>query len=150
MLFYIYAPGVLLREALAPVSVSKPPALRCWEARYVEMMDVQTLCFHIKSLFLNTSVKTENENEWDRVRDEKQINTKQVLSTWACLSYSSGHFMWKFMSKLEMTQSYIKYHYRTEISKKCWLGYQRGKKKDKCDRFLLDVIDLILIHTILL
>lgn len=42
--------------ALAPARVSSPPVFRCKAARWLEMVEVHTLCFHIKSAFLYKSV----------------------------------------------------------------------------------------------
>ena len=46
------SPGVPSRAALAPAKVRRPPSLRCLVARWLEMVDVHMLCFHIRSQFL--------------------------------------------------------------------------------------------------
>lgn len=52
-------PGVPSRAALAPAKVRRPPSLRCLVARWLEMVDVHMLCFHIRSQFLKRAeVKT--------------------------------------------------------------------------------------------
>lgn len=45
-------PGVPSRAALAPAKVRRPPSLRCLVARWLEMVEVHMLCFHIRSQFL--------------------------------------------------------------------------------------------------
>ena len=48
-------PAVPARLALAPDKVNSPPAFRWMEAKWLEMVEVQTLCFHIISVFLYKS-----------------------------------------------------------------------------------------------
>lgn len=54
-------PPVPDRAALAPAKVNSPPCFRCRAARWLEIVEVHTLCFHIKSVFLYKS-KTHNQN----------------------------------------------------------------------------------------
>lgn len=49
------------RAALAPAKVNRPPCFRCRAARWLEIVEVHTLCFHIRSVFLYKS-KTQNQN----------------------------------------------------------------------------------------
>lgn len=49
------SPPVPDRAALAPASVNSPPCFRCKEARRPEIVEVHTLCFHIRSAFLYKS-----------------------------------------------------------------------------------------------
>lgn len=51
-------PPVPDSAALAPAKVNSPPSFRCRAARRLEMVEVHTLCFHIRSVFLYKS-KTE-------------------------------------------------------------------------------------------
>lgn len=48
-------PPVPDRAALAPDKVNSPPAFRCRAARWLEIVEVHTLCFHIRSVFLYKS-----------------------------------------------------------------------------------------------
>lgn len=48
-------PPVPDRAALAPDRVNSPPGFRCSVARWLEIVDVHTLCFHIRSAFLYKS-----------------------------------------------------------------------------------------------
>lgn len=57
-------PGVPSRAALAPAKVRRPPSLRCLVARWLEMVDVHMLCFHIRSQFLKRA-------EWKEKKKKK-------------------------------------------------------------------------------
>lgn len=48
-------PGVPSKAALAPAKVKRPPSFRCFVAKWLEMVDVHILCFHIKSQFLKSA-----------------------------------------------------------------------------------------------
>lgn len=50
-------PPVPDRAALAPAKVNSPSAFRCSAARWLEIVEVHTLCFHIRSVFLYKSRK---------------------------------------------------------------------------------------------
>lgn len=54
-------PPVPDSAALAPAKVKSPPSFRCRAARRLEMVEVHTLCFHIRSVFL---YKSETERKW--------------------------------------------------------------------------------------
>lgn len=54
---YPIMPPVPDWAALAPARVSSPPVFRCKAARWLEMVEVHTLCFHIKSAFLYKSLE---------------------------------------------------------------------------------------------
>lgn len=58
-------PGVPSRAALAPAKVRRPPSLRCLVARWLEMVDVHMLCFHIRSQFLKRA-EWRKKNMWAR------------------------------------------------------------------------------------
>lgn len=53
-------PGVPSKAALAPARVKRPPSFRCFVAKWLEMVDVHILCFHIRSQFLKRA------GEWDK------------------------------------------------------------------------------------
>lgn len=53
-------PGVPSSAALAPAKVRRPPSLRCLVARWLEMVDVHMLCFHIRSQFLKRAGRENN------------------------------------------------------------------------------------------
>lgn len=55
------SPPVPARAAFAPAKVRSPPDFRCREARWLEMVEVHTLCFHIKSVFLYKSEGNDEE-----------------------------------------------------------------------------------------
>lgn len=55
----VYSPGVPPKAALAPVRVNKPPSLRYFVAKWLEIVDVHMLCFHIKSAFLYRALRNE-------------------------------------------------------------------------------------------
>lgn len=55
-------PGVPSKAALAPARVKRPPSFRCFVAKWLEMVDVHILCFHIKSQFLKSAGKREKKN----------------------------------------------------------------------------------------
>lgn len=57
------SPGVPSRAALAPAKVRRPPSLRCLVARWLEMVDVQMLCFHIRSQFLKRAEQRNTRGE---------------------------------------------------------------------------------------
>lgn len=60
------SPPVPDRAALAPARVRSPPSFRCRAARWLEMVDVHTLCFHIKSVFLYKSKRDARRGKKDR------------------------------------------------------------------------------------
>lgn len=63
-------PPVPESAALAPAKVNSPPSFRCRAARWLEMVEVHTLCFHIKSVFLYKSkrdMEKKNRGETDFV-----------------------------------------------------------------------------------
>ena len=45
---------------MAPAKVRRPPSLRCLVARWLEMVDVHMLCFHIRSQFLKRAERKNN------------------------------------------------------------------------------------------
>jgi hypothetical protein len=48
-------PGVPSKAALAPARVKRPPSFRCFVAKWLEIVDVHILCFHIMSQFLKSA-----------------------------------------------------------------------------------------------
>lgn len=57
------SPPVPDRAALAPASVNSPSCFRCKEARRPEIVEVHTLCFHIRSVFLYKSKQEKKQVE---------------------------------------------------------------------------------------
>ena len=51
------------RAALAPAKVNSPSGFRCREARWLEIVEVHTLCFNIRSVFLYKSEKDKGNNQ---------------------------------------------------------------------------------------
>ncbi len=68
-------PGVPSSEAFAPERVSRPPGFRWNDARWLEMVEVQTLCFHIISEFLYKSkISKREENSYYSSKTENIMN----------------------------------------------------------------------------
>lgn len=49
-------PGVSSNAAFAPVNERNPPSFKYRDAMLAAIMELQTLCFHIKSLFFTKSL----------------------------------------------------------------------------------------------
>lgn len=77
------------RAALAPAKVNSPPCFRCRAARWLEIVEVHTLCFHIRSVFLyksKTQIKNLAVSYWFQGPCSKYVHSnwplKQVQHKW--------------------------------------------------------------------